>query len=316
MKRLALPTAFAIAAALSFAADPARAEPACPVVTHNIKLTSDCKGPLVVAKSGVHVALKGHAVTCDAAFGDTGVVVTGLTGITIRRGVVTECGTGILLKNGGGHTLRSLQLVFNQFSLLPNPPRFDTGEDPNGEGVLVLDSDANELRDIDARRNSSGLVFVGSSRNRIRGGSIHDNYNGHIASDGVSFSAGSNDNALSGAAISGTGDNGVLVSGSDRNSVRGNVVTDISFLGAGFGIAVRGDSSGNAIEANTATGNHLDGIVLGLGATASLVRGNTAFGNAIGRLNLASDLRDENPSCDSNFWIANSFGSANQPCIG
>jgi parallel beta-helix repeat protein len=316
MKRLVAPTVLTLGAALSFAAGPASAQPACPVVTHNFKLTSDCKGPMVIAKGRVHVDLHGHNVTCDGFFGDTGVVVIGLSDVKIRRGAVTDCGTGVLLKGGGGHTLRSLQLFRNQFSLFPNPPTFETGEDPHGEGVLVSNSDANELRDIDAGRNSSGLVFAGSSRNRIEGGSIHDNYNGHIASDGVSFSAGSNDNVLSGAEISGTGDNGVLVSGSDRNSVRRNVVTEISFLGAGFGIAVRGSSIGNAIEANSATGNHLDGIVLGLAARASLVRGNTAFANAIGHLDRASDLRDENASCDSNVWVANSFGTANQPCIG
>jgi parallel beta-helix repeat protein len=86
-----------------------------------------------------------------------------------------------------------------------------------------------------------------------------------------------------------------------RDSVRGVMAS-----GNGFGIVP--DSAGNSVRGNVLRGN-LAGIVAEPGATGNTIIGNFAHGN------VRVDLADVNPSCDSNMWRGNDFGTANQSCI-
>lgn len=97
----------------------------------------------------------------------------------------------------------------------------------------------------------------------------------------------------------------------------GNVVTN----NANDGIQAT-NSGGNLIQGNTVTGSGRFGIEAQRRSVPNTIKGNTASGNT------ANDLNDDNPNCtytfrypppsvtQSNTWSGNSFGTANQPCVG
>lgn len=64
----------------------------------------------------------------------------------------------------------------------------------------------------------------------------------------------------------------------------------------------------NRLIMNVAQGNSI-GIILGTGALGNLIIRNTAVNNS------SVDLEDENPNCDNNRWIGNTFLTRNQGCI-
>ncbi len=74
------------------------------------------------------------------------------------------------------------------------------------------------------------------------------------------------------------------------------------------GIAIGFRSSRDRVDANTSNNNLGQGILVDVGATANQLASNTATGNFV-------DLKDNNPNCDSNQWVSNTFGTANQGCI-
>lgn len=85
------------------------------------------------------------------------------------------------------------------------------------------------------------------------------------------------------------------------------------------GIFVSSISTGNTVNANTVNNNKRDGITL----DGPFNRGplsfpgahnNTLIGNS-GHGNTRVDGVDFNPACDSNRWVANRFGTVNQPCV-
>jgi len=85
------------------------------------------------------------------------------------------------------------------------------------------------------------------------------------------------------------------------------------------GIFVSKLSSGNTIKANTVNNNKRDGITLDgpfnrgplsfPGAHDNTLIANNGHGNA------RVDGVDLNPNCDNNRWVANRFGTVNQPCV-
>src|SRR5262249_22134861 len=63
------------------------------------------------------------------------------------------------------------------------------------------------------------------------------------------------------------------------------------------------------VSGSVFSGNGNDGIFVESGSENNTIVNNTALGNG------NYDLYDQNASCDSNTWIGNTFGSANQGCI-
>jgi parallel beta-helix repeat protein len=95
--------------------------------------------------------------------------------------------------------------------------------------------------------------------------------------------------------------------GSDIELFEGGngIVRGVTVTGSEAGIFI--DSAGNDVRGNVATDNE-EGIGVFIGATDNRIIGNSATGNEI-------DLFDFNPTCDSNVWRGNEFGTANQSCI-
>jgi parallel beta-helix repeat protein len=90
-----------------------------------------------------------------------------------------------------------------------------------------------------------------------------------------------------------------LVEGGD------GIVRGVTATGNEFGISI--ESAGNDVRGNVVTDNTETGIDV-FGATDNTIIGNSATGNG-------TDLKDSNPTCDSNVWRGNDFGTANQSCI-
>jgi parallel beta-helix repeat protein len=96
-------------------------------------------------------------------------------------------------------------------------------------------------------------------------------------------------------------------SNSNNNTIVNNTAND-NF--GGIFIGIFGASSDNELHANTTDNNGFgNGMWVFSGSTSNNITGNTSFGN------LPFDMEDDNPNCDSNKWVGNHFGTANQTCI-
>ena len=168
---------------------------------------------------------------------------------------------------------------------------------------------------------SDGISASGVDGLRIQGPGTITGYFVGIFLDSV------NDSRVEKVTLSSNCDDGVLASGS-RDRFSQNVASFTS-SGSGFqvggtdnrymnntadhnqgaGIGIQPSSRDNLVQGNEVTDNGRDGILVNSSATANTIRANTARGN--GRF----DLADFNAGCDANDWVANRFGTANQPCI-
>lgn len=110
--------------------------------------------------------------------------------------------------------------------------------------------------------------------------------------------------------------NAVVLSVTANNNVEGisvfhssgvTLAQDTVLDNFSFGIELE-ISSHNRVLRNTVTGNTVVGIDVLSGSTQNQIDSNTATQNGI-------DLKDGNANCDSNQWLANTFGTANQGCI-
>lgn len=95
--------------------------------------------------------------------------------------------------------------------------------------------------------------------------------------------------------------------GFNLQSVSGNVLKYNSATSNGEGFILVA-ASGNGLVANEAFANTTHGILLTndfpTNSTKNVVEANVSQGNAV-------DLEDDAPSCDTNGWIGNVFGSRN-----
>jgi parallel beta-helix repeat protein len=110
----------------------------------------------------------------------------------------------------------------------------------------------------------------------------------------------------SGATILGPG----TLSGWDRAIYVGTSgsVLAVKATGNNTGIYVN-STGGTDVLGNVTTDNTNYGILVPEGATGNTIIGNYAHGNP------SFDLFDGNANCDSNVWLGNDFGTANQSCI-
>lgn len=88
---------------------------------------------------------------------------------------------------------------------------------------------------------------------------------------------------------------GIAVFGGNNQTIAGNSASENL-----IGIYLL-TTTGSTVRDNTANGNRDTGIVLRGDAQSSVVRGNTAFHNAL------VDMQDDSPSCGTNDWGANYF---------
>ncbi len=103
----------------------------------------------------------------------------------------------------------------------------------------------------------------------------------------------------------GNGASGIYVTGSTSAMIGGSTLNG----NGDSGVAIDGHSQAITVQNSTADGNTV-GVYIGSGSTNNVITSNQAFSNS------SYDLEDQNSACDANTWSGNSFGSANQGCIG
>ncbi len=175
---------------------------------------------------------------------------------------------------------------------------------PNGTGISINDSNSNVVgslilaeRNLISGNTGYGILISGSSGNTITGNTIGLKEGGASALPnilgGVLLRWNADNNTIGGSVaaarnvISGNGDNGILLSASSANSVRGNFIGTASSgtLGIGNeerGIVIWGDSQGNVIGGPAAGDKNVISGNGGAGIHLNSTQGNVIQGNFIG----------------------------------
>lgn len=102
---------------------------------------------------------------------------------------------------------------------------------------------------------------------------------------------------------------GISVNGGNHNSFIHNNLTGNPSDGL-----LLFNAKNNAVRQNTADGNGLNGIEVGMLGSGNIIDHNTAFGNGQGG-SAGFDLVDQNMNCDHNMWTNNSFNLSSPVCI-
>ena len=306
------------AAAAAVGATPASAQVTappqqCPVVVENTTLKTDCTGPMVIANDRVNVNLAGHQVLC-ASRAHTGILMVNRTDVHITNGHVHNCGFGIDVQRGGSNTLNNLHIDANTTGVRllqsdGNQLRELDLLDNRGIGLLLGTSNDNLVQNVTANRNSTGIYLSrassaagvpGSGANKVIRAQTHDN-----VVDGLVLDFQSDGNTIHGSRSSGNGRTGLYLWGSN-NEVDGNVFSGTRGTqplrpANGTGMLVLVPSQNNKIVGNRSTGNAKDGIEVQ--GQNNLLRANTADGNA--EDGITAGATPESPIGTGNTFQAN-----------
>jgi len=163
-------------------------------------------------------------------------------------------------------------------------------------------SSGNRLLENIAERNRIGFGVDFGSRHQLRRNYAYANVN-------AGFSISGEGHTLSKNEATDNTDFGFFFPFAEKNIVHQNR-------------AIRNGLSGFAIDSgdqhqlteNVARLNGANGILL-TDTSDSKVIDNVAFDNNQDNTSNFFDLNDNVPSCDTNVWEGNAFGTANQPCI-
>ena len=202
---------------LALVAAPATAvhnsQPPCLVVTQDTKLTGDvgpCPGHgIVVAADNITLDLGGFTVFgSQTPMEQAGVLLDGVTGVTVKNGTVTGFDAGVAIEGGGGNTVTGITATNNVNDMMePIDPRSitinrETGPTPQqmhdinlitcnyGDGITTVDSDNNVISNNVVTENGpySGISLVGDSDgNLVSKNQVHENdllNNGVVDEDG------------------------------------------------------------------------------------------------------------------------------------
>lgn len=104
------------------------------------------RGPgLVVEVDGVTVDLGGHAVSGDpgSGAGEPGIVLRGVSGVTVRNGTVQGFAAGVVIEGGSGNVLEGLTVQDN----------IGSPDGELGDGIVVNGSRGNRIAGNLVRRN-------------------------------------------------------------------------------------------------------------------------------------------------------------------
>ncbi len=155
-------------------------------------------------------------------------------------------------------------------------------DDPASNNVLTGNT---------AESNQRGIFLEFATETTLRGNEAHDN-----TGDGITLYRSFKDNKLTDNVILRNGSHGIVFyQSSNGNALRHNTIN-------GSTTGVRLDrSSNNILEGNTASDNDTGFVLSGLSSNDNKLRFNTATGNT------SLDMRDDNPDCDNNSWVDNTF---------
>ncbi len=316
--------------------------PACGAqITEDTTLDADLlcpRGPaLVVVADGVTLDLGGHRVAGSITFGvgGPGIVVRGVSGVTVRNGTVERFEVGVVIEGGSGNTIEGLTVQDN----------IGAPDGELGDGIVVNESSGNRIEGNVVRRNGpfSGIGLGRRARNNdVRANTVADNNMSHLGPElgrmtmGIRIEGPEADhNKITGNTVTGSGCDGIVVLATcddadselpcagtppnQHNEIAENTASGNGTSGRGAGIRVFSMPTPmapvhNVIRDNVADDNVWYGIAIDAAALGS--GGNTAIRNR-GRGNGEFDGSDGAlmPPCGRNVWDANDFGTVNQPCV-
>jgi parallel beta-helix repeat protein len=251
-------------------------------LTQDTRLHRDlnCAGSgLIIGADNVRLDLNGHTVAGANGEQSVGIEVASRHGVTVRNGVIRNFQIGIRLTDARHAQLRKLTLidtsVFGMLLVNANGNSiqanrvFHTGDDHGIAGILLFQSNHNELSRNVLSRNGDGISLAQSHANSIRR---------NVSSDsgaGVGLFDGSSRNVVEHNVTNRNSDTGILLDGhADKNRIKGNLASGNAFAG----IAV-GASDDNQVRHNTTNRNPGGGIAVVDNAIGTVVEGNEANRN-------------------------------------
>jgi hypothetical protein len=246
----------------------AQLPPPCGTVTEDTALDADCQAPLTVEADGVTVDLGGHQVLCISP--GIGVDVTERRDVRVQDGQVNNCSQAVVLRGGGGHALKRLQITSGP-----------------GAGILIDGSDQNLVRHVRILGVRGFGIRVSGRGNQLQANEL----TGIVSQGGTAIvllpeareTVVVLNNAHSNAV-------GIQVNGS-RSLVEANEASHNQ-----VGIDVGGGA--NVVHRNVAESNGLGGLTVG--GTRNLLADNEARGSGI------YDLADfAAGACTANTWRGN-----------
>lgn len=265
-------------------------QPSCgETITHSVTLTGPvgpCPGDgIIIGADGITLDLNGHSISGlpgvpQVQGTGAGVLVENHTGVTVKNGTVQFFDGGVVLRQGGDHTLTGLEVTANVGTLVSQW----------GEGIGLWESDGNTVDGNVVSLNGpyagiglyGDLTINGSDDNIVKNNEVVTNLTGPTEVIGIRL----------------------------EPYAEGNMVADNTVTGSRLdGIAVFFGSTGNDITGNTISASGRDGVRLWDRTSGNTVSGNTSTNNA------NFDLYDHHGHCNANTWSGNTYGTKSPACI-
>jgi len=246
------------------------------VITHNTTLGNDVgpcpKDGVIIGADNVTLNLAGHKIFGTTSPDDgVGVRIPNHTGVTIRKGIITQFDTGVYVNQGSNNTISDMKIRFN----VGLTDRFTT---EFGDGILIYESPNNMVVGNLIEHNGiwDGIGVGGplSSGNRILRNTVNSNNDGNPRGGIAGFGQGIN----IGNGFPMTGSNNVV----DGNTVMGHTLSGINVC---FGLtpcAVRHAIVINNYVARNAVGFIGEGGYDSTGSGDNFVSHNTIVNNDTG----------------------------------
>lgn len=254
-------------------ASAAHVTPPCMIITADTTLTSDvgpCDGHgIVIRTDNITLDLNGHRVTgAKRVMEQAGVLLDGVTGVTVKNGEVSGFDAGVSIEGGGNNTVTGMNVHDNVNDMIePVNPRsilvsFPPGPTPEqahaiavvscsyGDGITTFNSDENLIEGNTVVGNGpyGGITLVeDSNKNVVRNNHVADNdlENVGVTIDGTNPTPWAASTSMCGATEIGTPGMGrgrqiqsinirVEGPGADQNLVDSNVVVKGGLAGISF----------------------------------------------------------------------------------
>ena len=256
-------------------------------------MTTDLDQPVLganaitIVASNVVLDLGGHALTGNQG---GGVVVVGVSEVTVMNGVISGFGNGVTLDNASGNTVTGITASFNNYGIVmfnasQNLIQGNTCNNQLGLGIWILFANGNTLLENTCNDNFTAGIEIDGDGNTLDSNTTNNNsLQGGILLNGngnILHKNNANNNAH-GILFTGPGGANTLLKNTTNNN-------------PGVGIFV-GGSDGNTVRLNTANGNGAVGI--NCNGSGNFFHKNTALNTGI------YDLQDA--TC-TNTWKNNVF---------
>ncbi len=198
-------------------------------------LRSNINGHIVIASNDITLNCANRAIIGEGE-GGTGILLSDVSGVTVRNCNVTDFTFGILLTDGATNNL----VVGNTA----------TG---NGDGISVQEnSDSNTIRGNTASNNNIIGIFIRDADNNIIENNKANDNNGF---EGIRLRESADNNVIMNNMATGNNQDGFAVISSVSSSNNNEFVENDSSNNGGYGFLDETEDSGTAGTANTYTNN-------------------------------------------------------------